>query len=65
MTKHIGKTAFFGLVFCLGVIIGSVKTPDIIAFNKAMNADNNSDEQETEKKAKPLPKRLRKSVRVA
>jgi len=64
MIIRMSNTVFLSLTFIVGVIIGGVKTPEIIAYAKAMQNVEEVDRQETQKKAKPLPKRLRKSKRI-
>ena len=65
MIKRLSKTGFFSLIFLSGVVIGGIKTPDIVSYAKAIQNGDGVEEQETQKKNKPLPKRLRKSKRIA
>ena len=61
MIKRTGKIIFLSLVFLFGVVIGGVKTPEIIGYAKAMD---NADKVEKQKKTKSLPEKLRKSKRI-
>jgi len=63
MVKRMSKVIFFSFVFLLGVVIGGVKTPDLISYVKNLDAEGTADQQKILKKA-PLPKRLRKSKRI-
>jgi len=65
MCKQIINGIFLSVVFLSGVIIGSVNTPEIISYAKALDDGEKVEQQDTLKKAKPLPARLRKSVRIA
>ena len=65
MIKRLSKTVFFSLIFLSGVVIGGIKTPDIVSYAKAIQNGDDVEEQETQKKNKPLPKKLRKSKRIA
>lgn len=61
MIKRTAKIVFLSFVFLFGVIIGGVKTPEIIGYAKAMDA---ADKVERQKKSKSLPGKLRKSNRI-
>lgn len=63
MIKCASRVVFFSFVFISGVVIGGVKTPELISYAKSFDTENKTDKQKTQKKA-PLPKRLRKSKRV-
>lgn len=61
MIKRTGKVIFLTLVFLSGVIIGGVKTPEIIGYAKTIDE---ADKVEKQKKSKSLPQQLRKSKRI-
>lgn len=65
MIKQLSKTVFLSLIFLFGVVIGGIKTPDIVSYAKAIQNGDVVEKQDTQKKNKPLPKRLRKSKRIA
>lgn len=62
MVKRIGKIIFLSLVFLFGVIIGGVKTPEIIAHAKAMDDAEKTEKQETQKKPKLLLEKFSKRI---
>ena len=49
MVKRTGKFVFLSLIFLFGVIIGGVKTPEMIDYAKAMDDGDKAEEQKKPK----------------
>jgi hypothetical protein len=64
MGKRIVNGLFFSIVFLSGVVVGSVNTPEIISYAKALDDSDRLEQREMLKKNKPLPARLKKSKRI-
>ena len=62
MVKRTGKFVFLSLIFLFGVIIGGVKTPEIIDYAKTMDVDDKAEEQKTQKKPKLRLERLSRRI---
>lgn len=58
MVKRMGLS----LIFLSGVIIGGVKTPQIIDYLKAIDAGDKTEKQETQKKPKLRLERLSQRI---
>ena len=62
MVKRTGKLIFLSLIFLFGVIIGGVKTPEIIDYAKAIDDGDKTEKQETLKKPKLRLERLSQRI---
>ncbi len=58
MVKRTAKLIFLSLIFLFGVIIGGVKTPQIIDYAKAFDDNDKAEEQKTQKTQKKPKLRL-------
>ena len=64
MFRRIGRLLFLSAVFVSGVLIGGIYTPEIIAQSNVLDAHENIEKQDIQKKTKPLQKRLRRSKQL-